>query len=363
MPMTQGTHDESPVDAVSSKYCGMQWHPFALSTPTFSAVDEKISSSEHFLHTVSKLVPSLYSSAETAMCSTHGATAIACLGVDFMAESVAAILAKSGYGHVPVYRATPQRIGCSLADAAERGSYYKWLSDGVATTRNPLHVVYINTSLETKSRAASIMPTITCTSSNVVKTILQADAQLGGDVTVHFGPDTCMGDNLRELLLTVSSTWSDADVAEKLHRQHSRRSVRSLADRLRVYPLGSCVVHHMFGREVVETVQSEYSDAYVTAHLEVPGEMFKLAMAASLEGRGVVGSTKDILNFIVAETTRAAKAPPSESSGPPRLRFVLGTEGWRAEWVQIRKLAAPTDEIGLALERAFPDVEVIYGNR
>jgi hypothetical protein len=44
-------------------------------------------------------------------------------------------------------------------------------------------------------------------------------------------------------------------------------------------------------------------------------------------------------------------------------RFVLGTDGWRAEWVQIRQLAAPTDDIGLALEKAFPDVEIVYGNR
>lgn len=44
-------------------------------------------------------------------------------------------------------------------------------------------------------------------------------------------------------------------------------------------------------------------------------------------------------------------------------RFVLGTEGWRAEWVQIRSLSAATDDIGLALEKAFPDVEVVYGNR
>lgn len=44
-------------------------------------------------------------------------------------------------------------------------------------------------------------------------------------------------------------------------------------------------------------------------------------------------------------------------------RFVLGTEGWRAEWVQIRRLAAPTEEIGLSLEAVFPEVEIVYGNR
>lgn len=41
-------------------------------------------------------------------------------------------------------------------------------------------------------------------------------------------------------------------------------------------------------------------------------------------------------------------------------KFVLGTEGWRAEWVMIRKLKAPNNEVGLALEQAYPDVEVVY---
>lgn len=41
-------------------------------------------------------------------------------------------------------------------------------------------------------------------------------------------------------------------------------------------------------------------------------------------------------------------------------RYVLGDKGWRAEWVIIRALRAPSTEIGLALEAAYPDVPVIY---
>jgi hypothetical protein len=41
-------------------------------------------------------------------------------------------------------------------------------------------------------------------------------------------------------------------------------------------------------------------------------------------------------------------------------KYVLGTEGWRAEWVIIRALKAPSTEIGLLLEKAYPDVEVFY---
>jgi len=39
-------------------------------------------------------------------------------------------------------------------------------------------------------------------------------------------------------------------------------------------------------------------------------------------------------------------------------RYVLGTEGWRAEWVVIRELVAPDTETALALMRKYPDVRV-----
>lgn len=41
-------------------------------------------------------------------------------------------------------------------------------------------------------------------------------------------------------------------------------------------------------------------------------------------------------------------------------KFVLGELGWRAEWVIIRKLLAPTEEMGLLLEMTYPEVEVVY---
>eukprot|EP00953_Heterococcus_sp_UTEX-ZZ885_P027395 14696-Heterococcus_DN1.PRE.1 len=55
--------------------------------------------------------------------------------------------------------------------------------------------------------------------------------------------------------------------------------------------------------------------------------MFELAMAAQTAGRGVVGSTSDILNFI---KRKAAELPDSSSSSSSSsaepLQFVLGTE-------------------------------------
>lgn len=41
-------------------------------------------------------------------------------------------------------------------------------------------------------------------------------------------------------------------------------------------------------------------------------------------------------------------------------RFVLGTEGWRAEQVKILELMAPSTEIGLQLEQKYPGVIIHY---
>jgi quinolinate synthase len=79
---------------------------------------------------------------------------------------------------------------------------------------------------------------------------------------------------------------------------------------------------------VVETVQDQYPDVLITAHLEVPGEMFRLAFDAQMEGRGVIGSTSNILSFIGAKVDDAIASGSASSSTtePDKLRFILGTE-------------------------------------
>lgn len=188
-------------------------------------------------------------------------------------------------------------------------------------------MVYINTSLETKAVSSSILPTITCTSSNVLGTILQASAQIGPEeLRVCYGPDTYMGDNLVSLLdAVISSGWSDERIQSDLHPEHDRSTIQSLRDNIKVYPSGTCVVHHMFGQSVVDTVLNDYSDAYVTAHLEVPGEMFQIALSKSLDDEGVVGSTSNILNFIERKVEDAAKSNTANGE-KKRLKFILGTE-------------------------------------
>lgn len=72
-----------------------------------------------------------------------------------------------------VYRMAAEEIGCSLAEAAESSAYERYLREAAADGHPGLHVVYINTSLRTKALAHAAVPTITCTSSNVVNTVLQ----------------------------------------------------------------------------------------------------------------------------------------------------------------------------------------------
>jgi len=268
------------------------------------------------------------------MCRDHGVTSVVCLGVDFMSESVQAILGKNGFGDVPVYRATAKHIGCSLAESAETEQYRAWLhkesrralDDGCV----PLHVIYINTSLETKAISSSIVPTITCTSSNVVQTMLQAASEIP-NLRVMYGPDTYMGENLLRLLEVIEETdnWTDERIKSELHPAHTNASLKILKENLVVFPQGNCVVHHMFGNQVTDTVKEKYMnepDTYITAHLEVPGEMFDIGMMKSLSDEGVVGSTADILKFISRKVEDAANSSSSDGAQDRKLRFILGTE-------------------------------------
>ena len=113
---------------------------------------------------------------------------------------------------------------------------------------------------------------------------------------------------------------SDEQIRQ-LHPAHDRASIRALLPRFHYFEQGTCIVHHMFGREVVELVREHYPDVFVTAHLEVPGEMFALGLEAQRRGRGVVGSTSNILAFVLGKVDEAIAK--GESS---HLRFILGTE-------------------------------------
>jgi quinolinate synthase len=140
------------------------------------------------------------------------------------------------------------------------------------------------------------------------------------DLHVWYGPDTYMGRNL-ELLFETLAALPDSFVQE-LHPAHTAESVRDCLPRLHCFQHGTCMVHEIFGGETCSLVRQGYSDAYITAHFEVPGEMFMLALEAQRErGMGVTGSTSNILNFIRDKVRDAAARGFRD-----RLQFVLGTE-------------------------------------
>lgn len=276
-----------------------------------------------------------------------GCRAVVVLGVDFMSENARAMLDEAGYAHIPVYRVASAPIGCSLAAAAETLTYQAWLAQAARSERS-LHVVYINTSLRTKAHAHAKVPTITCTSSNVVQTILTAFAEIP-DVRVWFGPDTYMGQNLARFFAALA-TLDDAEI-RALHPAHDRATVRAVAARLASFQQGHCVVHHMFGADVVARARSEESGSFITAHLEVPGEMFELALEHKAHDRGVVGSTSDILAFITRKVREAVAA--SDGKSP---RFVLGTEAGMVTSIvrEVRAVLRAHAGSGISVEIAFP---------
>ncbi len=276
-----------------------------------------------------------------------GAKAIIVLGVDFMSENARAMLDAGGFSHVPVYRVVTEPIGCSLAAAADGLAYSAYLTRASKTPRS-IHVVYINTSLVTKARAQHMLPTITCTSSNVVQTVLAAFAQIENG-HVWFGPDTYMGRNLAKLFAQLADGSDEAIRA--IHPAHDRASMRSLLGRFHYFEQGSCIVHELFGSDVARRVRTEHGADFVTAHLEVPGEMFELALEARGQGRGCVGSTSDILTFIENKTREAGK-----KSEPSHLNFVLGTESGMITSI-VRRVEAILTDIGrsdIRCEIVFP---------
>ena len=179
-------------------------------------------------------------------------------------------------------------------------------------------MIYVNTSLRVKAEAQALLPTITCTSSNVLPMLLQAFAQVP-DLHVWFGPDTYMGKNLSNMLAALSRM--DARAIAALHPAHTPQTLAAAHDALPLLRAGRVHRAPHVRRRGRRQVQRDYQDALITAHLEVPGEMFALAFAAQQQGRGVVGSTSNILDFIGKQVDEAVAARK-----PGKLRFILGTE-------------------------------------
>jgi quinolinate synthase len=142
---------------------------------------------------------------------------------------------------------------------------------------------------------------------------------------------------------------SDEEIS-RIHPEHNRASLTSLLERFHYYKQGMCVVHHMFGDQVVNKVKREYpldGKTFYTAHLEVPGEMFELGFEAQLTGDGVVGSTSNILNFIISKTQALA------GEGGKVARFILGTEVGMVTSI-VNAARELTKDKDIAVEIIFP---------
>ncbi|KAG8048460.1 hypothetical protein GUJ93_ZPchr0009g2051 [Zizania palustris] len=117
---------------------------------------------------------------------------------------------------------------------------------------------------------------------------------------------------------------------------------------------GNCIVHDMFGHEVVAKIKEQYCDAFLTAHFEVPGEMFSLSMEAKMRGMGVVGSTQNILDFIKSRLKEALNRNIDD-----HLQFVLGTESGMITSIvaSVRELF---DSYRFSQQSANIEVEIVF---
>ena len=89
-----------------------------------------------------------------------------------------------------------------------------------------LHLVYINTLLETKAMSASTVPTITCKSPNVPQSMLQASSQIRPDLKIMYGPNT--GNNLVAFFDTILDHWT---VAKELYPVHNLQTIQQLREK------------------------------------------------------------------------------------------------------------------------------------
>ena len=95
----------------------------------------------------------------------------------------------------------------------------------------------ITSSLETKALSTNIVPTVTCTSSNVVQTMLQSAAQIP-NLTLWYGPDTCMGYNIQTMFGKIVEHWTDEVRTgvlreERKEKDKHRSKVRGAKNELR----------------------------------------------------------------------------------------------------------------------------------
>lgn len=171
--------------------------------------------------------------------------------------------------------------------------------------------------------------------------------------------------------MTWVATRNRSEVAREIrwHREHLRAQRATEVDPEAPDTLGWRVLH--WDAELGKLVSPQMGTVWHTPELRVP----RWARAAAVRGHAGIHAARMPRDWRRARIAHHDELQDYEAAGRSRGRitvtavverfgrYVLGTEGWRAEWVIIRKLRAPDSKTGLAIEKAYPDVEVYYEER
>ena len=76
--------------------------------------------------------------------------------------------------------------------------------------------------------------------------------------------------------------WDNNRIVRDLYLMYNKKSIQQLRDNIDVFFDGNCIIYHMFGNEVVNILNDNYDDAYISAQLEVSEEMLDIAMEINL---------------------------------------------------------------------------------
>jgi quinolinate synthase len=236
-----------------------------------------------------------------------GVRRVIVLGVDFMSENVRAMLDAAGFmARVECYRVASEPIGCSLAESAESRAYEAYLAS--APPR----------------RARSTWSTSTPACDEGARPGDRADDHLhvvqrradraAGLRAGRRSPRVVRAGHLHgpNLARCSASSWpmlDDETIAASTPRTIARARPSPCSSAFTTSSRAICIVHHMFGADRRRhRSRATTATAFVTAHLEVPGEMFEL------RPRGAAPGTRRRrldLQHPWASSRRRSRRPPS----------------------------------------------------
>jgi len=173
---------------------------------------------------------------------------------------------------------------------------------------------------------------------------------------------------IRETLIRIASRahfrkeyWQPLYKAVKAFRKYYANKRFSLPDPKAGTELGWRVWH--WDDKIKKLKSPTWGTVWHTHELRVP----KWNREEVVRGKAGIHAARMPYNWIKASLQETELNGYVSSSGDTIVgiierwgKYVLGTEGFRCEIAIIKKLKAPNTEIGLALELAYPDCEIVY---